>query len=39
VLYSPTGVYAATLGLLDSSWLEELAGTGVELVQVQQRGA
>jgi hypothetical protein len=36
VLYSPDGVYAATRGLLDPSGIEELAGTGVELVKAQR---
>jgi hypothetical protein len=35
VLYSPNGVYAATMGTLDQQRLDELAAIGVELVKSQ----
>ena len=35
VLYSPKGVYAATIGTLAPSQLNELAATGVQLVDAQ----
>jgi hypothetical protein len=37
VLFSPSGVYAATPRLLDPSHLAELAATGAELVKAQRR--
>lgn len=37
VLYSPNGVYAATIGTLNSSQIDELAATGVRLVNAQLR--
>ena len=37
VLFSPSGVYAATPRLLDPSQLAELAATGAELVNAQRR--
>jgi hypothetical protein len=39
VLYSPDGVYAATIKVGDSSQLEELVDTGVRLVKAQDRSA
>ena len=37
VLFSPSGVYAATPGTLDPARLAELAATGTELVKAQRR--
>jgi hypothetical protein len=39
VLYSPQGVYAATNSVGDSSQLDELIDTGVQLVEAQRRSA
>jgi hypothetical protein len=39
VLFSPSGVYAATRGELDPSRLAELAAAGAELVKARRRNA